>query len=82
MQIREENYGAALEKYSGDILFVGVNYDEQTKKLLEEKLELFYKATHVSFIKDGRYINLFYSLNDQQHSLRYDTKKGVLSING
>ena len=31
-QIRAKNYGAALEKYSGDMLFVGVNYDEQTKE--------------------------------------------------
>ncbi len=31
-QIREKNYGAALEKYSGDLLFVGVNYDEKTKE--------------------------------------------------
>ena len=31
-QIRAKNYGAALEKYSGDLLFVGVNYDEQTKE--------------------------------------------------
>ena len=31
-QIRAKNYGAALEKYSGDLLFVGVNYDETTKE--------------------------------------------------
>ena len=31
-QIREKQYGAALEKYSGDLLFVGVNYDEKTKE--------------------------------------------------
>ena len=31
-QIRAKNYSAALEKYSGDLLFVGVNYDEQTKE--------------------------------------------------
>lgn len=31
-QIRAKNYGAALEKYSGDLLFVGVNYDEQSKE--------------------------------------------------
>ncbi len=31
-QIREKNYGAVLEKYSGDLLFVGVNYDEKTKE--------------------------------------------------
>ena len=31
-QIRQKNYGSALEKYSGDLLFVGVNYDEKTKE--------------------------------------------------
>jgi len=31
-QIRAKNYGAALEKYHGDLLFVGVSYDEQTKE--------------------------------------------------
>ena len=31
-QIRAKNYGNALEKYSGDMLFVGVNYDEKTKE--------------------------------------------------
>jgi hypothetical protein len=31
-QIRAKNYGAALEKYSGDLLFVGVNYDGTTKE--------------------------------------------------
>ncbi len=31
-QIREKRYSAALEKYSGDLLFVGVNYDEDSKE--------------------------------------------------
>ena len=31
-QIQAKNYGDALEKYSGDLLFVGVNYDEKTKE--------------------------------------------------
>ena len=31
-QIRAKKYGSALEKYSGDLLFVGVNYDEQTRE--------------------------------------------------
>lgn len=31
-QIHQKNYGNALEKYSGDLLFVGVNYDEKTKE--------------------------------------------------
>ena len=31
-QIREKKYFDSLEHYSGDLLFVGVNYDEETKK--------------------------------------------------
>ncbi len=31
-QIQAKIYGDALEKYSGDLLFVGVNYDEKTKE--------------------------------------------------
>ena len=31
-QIKEKNYCQALNNYSGDLLFVGVNYDEKTKE--------------------------------------------------
>ena len=31
-QIKEKNYCQALNNYKGDLLFVGVNYDEKTKK--------------------------------------------------
>lgn len=31
-QIREKNYGDALEEYQGKILLVGINYDKKTKK--------------------------------------------------
>ena len=54
------------------------NYDTKTKELLENRLNLFYHASNVGFAKDGRFINIFYSLDGQSHSLRYDTKKGVL----
>jgi len=30
-QIREKKYFSSLEGYSGNLLFVGVNYDEETK---------------------------------------------------
>ena len=65
----------------GSVLMTSDNiaqYDAKTKALLEEKLNLFYNAQHVGFVKDGRFINLFYSLDDKTYSLRYDTKKGVL----
>lgn len=41
-QIKEKKYFSSLEKYSGDLLFVGINYDEQTKKH-ECKIEKFLK---------------------------------------
>ena len=31
-QIKEKKYFASLEHYSGNLLFVGINYDEKTKK--------------------------------------------------
>ncbi len=41
-QIKEKKYFASLEHYSGDLLFVGINYDENTKKH-ECKIEKFVK---------------------------------------
>jgi hypothetical protein len=31
-QIKEKNYGKALEDYQGNLLLVGVNYDVKSKK--------------------------------------------------
>ncbi|MDO4556636.1 MAG: PD-(D/E)XK nuclease domain-containing protein, partial [Lachnospiraceae bacterium] len=31
-QIKEKKYQEALQEYSGNILYVGINYDKQTKK--------------------------------------------------
>ena len=41
-QIKEKKYFASLESYSGDLLFVGITYDEKTKKH-ECKIETFVK---------------------------------------
>ena len=41
-QIRQKNYFECLENWTGDILFVGVNYDEETKAH-ECKIEHFVK---------------------------------------
>lgn len=41
-QIRKKNYFASLEHYAGNLLFVGVNYDEKTKTH-ECKIEAFVK---------------------------------------
>ena len=31
-QIKDRHYQEALDQYQGDVLLVGVNYDEKTKK--------------------------------------------------
>ena len=31
-QIKEKEYFSSLEQYSGNLLFVGINYNEKTKK--------------------------------------------------
>ena len=31
-QIKEKNYPESLQKYTGNILLVGVNYDKKTKE--------------------------------------------------
>lgn len=31
-QIKERNYPTALEEYNGNLLLVGISYDEKTKK--------------------------------------------------
>ena len=41
-QIKEKKYFASLEHYTGDLLFVGINYDENTK-LHTCKIEKFVK---------------------------------------
>ena len=41
-QIKERRYFSSLEHYSGNLLFVGVNYDEE-KKTHECRIERFVK---------------------------------------
>ena len=43
-QIRDKQYFDSLSHYSGNLLFVGINYDEQTKTH-ECKIERFEKVT-------------------------------------
>lgn len=43
-QIKDRKYFASLSRYSGDLLFVGVNYDEQSKTH-ECRIERFFKQS-------------------------------------
>lgn len=68
----------------GSVLMTSDNiaeYDEQTKELLNEKLELFYNAKEVSFKKEGKNIRIYYSLKGKMNTFIYNPKKGRI-ING
>ena len=43
-QIKDRKHFASLSRYSGDLLFVGVNYDEQSKTH-ECRIERFFKQS-------------------------------------
>ena len=43
-QIKDRKYFAGLSRYSGDLLFVGVNYDKQSKTH-ECRIERFFKQS-------------------------------------
>ncbi len=53
-------------------------YDDHAKKLLEEKLRLFYEAKDVRFTKKGKKIHIFYTLDRSRVRLVYNTEKGTL----
>ena len=66
----------------GSVLMTSDNiatYDEKTKALLEEKLNLFYRACNVSYKKKGNKIDIYYQLDDKKNKITYNTKKGTLS---
>ena len=65
----------------GSVLMTSDNistYDEKTKALLEEKLNLFYNAKKCRFHKRGNKIQIKYMLNDETYSFIYNTKKGTM----
>lgn len=65
----------------GSVLMTSDNiaeYDEQTKELLNKKLELFYNAKDVSFAKEEKNIRVNYSLNGKKNTFLYNPKKGKI----
>ena len=53
-------------------------YDDWAKAQLEEKLRLFKEARDVHFTKKGKFIHIFYTLDERRIRLVYNTKKGTL----
>ena len=66
----------------GSVLMTSDNiaeYDDDKKKVLSEALNLFKNASDKKYVKRGKYIDISYKLNNEQHSFTYNTKKGVLT---
>ena len=65
----------------GSVLMTSDNisdYGIEQNALLEEAFDLFYNSKDVKFVKNGKYINIEYTLNDKHHNLKYNTLKGVM----
>ena len=78
----QKNSLITINSLFGSVLMTSDNiaeYDEQTKSLLNEKLNLFYNAKDVSFKKNGKYINISYSLDGQKYEFVYNPKKGKIT---
>lgn len=78
----QKNSLITINSLFGSVLMTSDNiaeYDEQTKNLLNEKLNLFYNAKDVSFKKNGKYVNISYSLDGQKYEFVYNPKKGKIT---
>lgn len=78
----QKNSLITINALFGSVLMTSDNiaeYDEKTIALLNEKLELFYKATDVSFKKEGHNIRIYYTLNEKVHELIYHPNKGEIT---
>lgn len=65
----------------GSVLMTSDNlaqYDKTKKELLKEALELFNNATVIKYERKKDSIVVNYLLDNKQHALSYNTKKGVL----
>ena len=65
----------------GSVLMTSDNigkYDAEKQDILAFALELFQNGKIVSFERQGKIINIIYSLNGEKHEINYHTGKGVL----
>lgn len=53
-------------------------YSPWAKKQLDEKLHMFQNAKDVHFVKEGKFIRIFYTLDEKPQCLVYNTQKGTL----
>ena len=71
-----------LNALFGSLLMTSDNvgeYDEATRRQLNEALVLYREATVADFIRHGRHIDIHYTHNGTSFTVFYDTKKGVLT---
>lgn len=65
----------------GDVLMTSDNlgvYDENKRNLLSFALELFYHAQVERYARKGDAVEISYSLDGRSHTVKYDTRRGVL----
>ena len=65
----------------GSVLMTSDNvgrYGPEQKAMLDEAFALFREAKVISFAKKGRKIKIRYEFNGKEHSIQYNTAKGVI----
>ena len=70
-----------LNALFGNVLMTSDNlgkYDGNKRKLLSDALDLFYNAKVTDYSRKGNAIEITYTVNEKTHTIKYDTKRGVL----
>ena len=70
-----------LNALFGNVLMTSDNvaqYDEGKRKMLSDALDLFHNAKVTGYARKGDTIEIFYTIGEQSHTIKYDTKRGIL----
>ena len=70
-----------LNALFGSVLMTSDNlaqYDAGKRKLLSDALELFFRAQVTGYERKGNTIEINYTVGEQPHTVKYDTKRGIL----
>ena len=70
-----------LNALFGSVLMTSDNlgkYDEKKRKLLSDALTLFYNAKVTGYSRKGNAIEITYTVDEKEQTIKYDTKRGIL----
>ena len=81
LSVKQRRALLTLNALLGNVLMTSDNlgqYDQTKRKLLSDALDLFYNAQVEGYSRKGDAIEINYTLNGKSHTIKYDTKRGIL----